>query len=128
MKGNGQRSASLVEMLDVFPTLCDLAGVPAPKQLEGKSLKPLLEDPKATLHDAAFTQARRGENAEMWGRSVRTTRWRCTEWNEGRDGIELYDHETDPGEFNNLAKDPKHAATLQELRAVLAAKVPPIAN
>jgi choline-sulfatase len=124
MKGNGQRSAALVEMLDVFPTLCDLAGVPAPKQLEGKSLKPLLEDPKGTLHDAAFTQARRGENAEMWGRSVRTTRWRCTEWNEGRDGIELYDHEADPKEFNNLAKDPKHAEVLKELRAMLAEKTP----
>ena len=50
--------------------------------------------PEATLHDAAFTQARRGANAEHWGRSVRTARWRCTEWDEGNNGVELYDHET----------------------------------
>jgi uncharacterized sulfatase len=126
MKGNGRSSASLVEMLDVFPTLCDLAGVPAAPKLEGKSLRPLLEDPSATLHDAAFTQARRGENAEFWGRSVRTTRWRCTEWNEGRDGIELYDHDADPREYHNLAADPAHADVLKELRTLLARQLPPI--
>jgi uncharacterized sulfatase len=126
-KGNGQRSTSLVEMLDVYPTLCDLAGVPAPAVLQGKSLRPVLDDPKAAIHDAAFTQARRGANAEYWGRSVRTARWRCTEWDEGKNGIELYDHETDPSEFTNLANDPRHAAVLKELRALLAAKLPPIA-
>lgn len=125
-KGNGQRSAALVEMLDTFPTLCDLAGIPSPPQLEGKSLRPLLDDPKATLHDAAFTQARRGANAEFWGRSVRTSRWRCTEWDEGRNGIELYDHNADPREYHNLSADPAHAAVLKELRALLAAKLPPI--
>jgi uncharacterized sulfatase len=124
MKGNGHGSASLVELVDVFPTLCDLCGVPSPAQLEGKSLRPLLEDPSATLHDAAFTQARRGENAEFWGRSVRTTRWRCTEWNEGRDGLELYDHDNDPQEYHNLATDPKHAEVLKKLRATLAEKLP----
>jgi choline-sulfatase len=128
MKGNGQRSTSLVEMLDVFPTLCDLGGVPAPGQLEGKSLRSLLDDPKAKLHEGAFTQARRGENAEHWGRSVRTARWRCTEWDEGKNGIELYDHQADPREYHNLANDPKHAGVLKELRAMLAAKLPPIAR
>lgn len=126
MKGNGQRSASLVEMLDVYPTLCDLCGVPAPATLQGRSLRPLLDDPKATLHEAAFTQARRGPNAEFWGRSVRTPRWRCTEWDEGRNGIELYDHDADPHEYRNLASDPQHAQVLKELRALLATKLPPI--
>lgn len=125
-KGNGQRSASLVEMIDVYPTLCDLAGVPAPASLQGKSLRPVLNDPKAVSSQGAFTQARRGAKSEFWGRSVRTARWRCTEWDEGRNGIELYDHDADPREFTNLAKDPKHAGVLQELRAVLAAKLPPI--
>jgi len=122
-KGNGQRSPGLVELLDIYPTLCDLAGLPVPEKtsLQGKSLRPLLEDPRATLHDAAFTQARRGANAEHWGRSVRTDRWRCTEWDEGRNGIELYDHASDPGEFTNLANDPRHAAVLAELRGSLAA-------
>jgi len=127
-KGNGQRSASLVELLDVYPTLCDLAGVPAPANLQGKSLRPVLNNPLASFHEGAFTQARRGAKAEHWGRSVRTTRWRCTEWDEGRNGIELYDHAADPHEFTNLANDPKHATVLKELRALLAAKLPPIAK
>jgi choline-sulfatase len=122
-KSNGQRSASLVELLDVFPTLCDLAGVPAPANLQGKSLRPLLNDATASIHDAAFTQARRGENAEFWGRTIRTARWRCTEWDEGKNGIELYDHEADPHEFANLATSPEHAAVLRELRELLATRL-----
>ncbi len=125
-KGLGKRSGSLVELLDVYPTLCDLAGIPVPKVLEGKSLRPVLDDPGASIHEAAFTQARRGQNAEYWGRSVRTKRWRCTEWDEGRNGIELYDHDADPQEYKNLAKDPQHATMLKELRALLAEKLPPI--
>jgi uncharacterized sulfatase len=126
MKSRGQTSAGLVELLDLFPTLCDLTGVPPPPGLEGKSLRPLLDDPRATIHDAAFTQARRGPNAEFWGRSIRTARWRCTEWDEGRNGLELYDHDADPHEYTNLADDPQHAATLAELRAQLAAQLPTI--
>ncbi len=122
--GNGRASRSVVEMLDLYPTLCDLAGLPAPAGLEGRSLRPLLADPATRLHEGAFTQARRGPKAEHWGRSVRTERWRCTEWDEGRNGLELYDHANDPGEFTNLASDPRHAATLQELRALLAARLP----
>ncbi len=123
MKGMGRSSRGLVELLDVYPTLCDLAGLPAPGILEGRSLRPLLEDPGAVLHEAVFTQARRGPNAEFWGRTIRTARWRCTEWDEGRSGIELYDHDADPHEYTNLAADPAHAATLKQLRATLADKV-----
>jgi iduronate 2-sulfatase len=124
VNGNGQSSSSLVELLDIFPTLCDLAGLKPPAVLQGKSLRPVLNDPRATVHDAAFTQARRGANASNWGRSVRTARWRCTEWDGGRNGVELYDHDNDPGEFTNLANDPRHAATLKQLRALLAERVP----
>jgi hypothetical protein len=95
-RANGQPSRSLVEMLDVYPTLCDLAGLPAPAVLQGRSLRPILADAKATIHEAAFTQARRGPDAKNWGRSVRTARWRCTEWDEGSSGLELYDHDADP--------------------------------
>jgi uncharacterized sulfatase len=60
----GRRSASLVELLDLYPTVCDLCGVTKPDTVQGKSLRPLLSDPDAALHDAAFTEARRGPNAE----------------------------------------------------------------
>jgi len=120
MKTGGQQSGGLIELLDVFPTLCDLCGVPAPAQLQGKSLRPQLDDTATFVHDAAFTQARRGKNAEVWGRTIRTARWRCTEWDAGKSGIELYDHDADPREYTNLANDPKHADVLKELRARLA--------
>ena len=127
-KGNGQKSKSLVELLDLFPTLCDLAGVPAPTVLQGKSLRPVLDDPTAKVHEAAVTQTRRGpmaENrAEDRGRSIRTERWRCTEWDEGRSGIELYDHDADPHEYRNLAADQRHATVLSEHRKLLASKAP----
>jgi len=124
MKTRGQTSAGVVELLDLFPTLCDLTGVPPLPGLQGKSLRPLLEDPRAKLHDAAFTQARRGRDGEFWGRSVRTARWRCTEWDEGRTGLELYDHDADPHEYTNLASDPRHAVVLAELRTLLATTLP----
>ena len=53
------------------------------------------------------------------GRSVRTERWRYTEWDEGKEGIELYDYQTDPGEFTNLAKNDKYKATIETLSALL---------
>src|SRR5688572_16007792 len=55
--------------------------------------------------------------AKNWGRSVWTARWRCTEWDEGRKSIELYDHNVDPGEYTNLATDAQHGDVLKELRA-----------
>ncbi|MES2738012.1 MAG: sulfatase [Verrucomicrobiota bacterium] len=127
MKGNGRTSLGLAELTDLYPTLCDLCGIPAPSHLQGKSLRPVLNDPASSVHEAAFTQARRGKDAEHWGRSVRTARWRCTEWDEGRNGIELYDHEADPHEYTNLAQAQEHASILKELRALLAQQLPPTA-
>ncbi|MBB5039135.1 sulfatase [Prosthecobacter dejongeii] len=124
MKGNGRTAVGLAELTDLYPTLCDLCGISAPSHLQGKSLRPVLNDPASSVHVAAFTQARRGKDAEHWGRSVRTPRWRCTEWDEGRNGIELYDHEADPHEYTNLAQVPEHAPTLKELRAMLAKHLP----
>lgn len=119
MKTAGRRSSSLVELLDLYPTLCDLCGIEPPAVLQGRSLRPLLDDANAVLHDAAFTEARRGANAEIWGRSVRNVRWRYTEWNEGREGRELYDHDADPHEYVNLADNPQHASTITELGRIL---------
>lgn len=119
-KGNGFVCSRIVEFVDIYPTLADLANLKAPVELPGRSLRSLLDQPSAEWDHAAFTQiVRPGEEQPLMGRSIRTDRWRCTEWDEGRAGIELYDHSVDPNEFTNLANDPDSAAVLQQLRARL---------
>jgi iduronate 2-sulfatase len=115
-KTAGQMSPRTVELLDMYPTLADLAGLTPPKGLEGFSVRPLLENPQAEWSHAAYTQVQRGN---FPGYSVRTERWRYTEWDDGAKGRELYDHETDPKELHNLADDPKAASTLVELQALV---------
>lgn len=108
-------SGRTVELLDIYPTLAELTQLKA-EGLDGKSLVKLLKDPKSEWEKAAYTQVRRNT---LMGRSVRTERWRYTEWDEGKAGVELYDHDTDPQEFTNLATDPKHAERIKELSALL---------
>ncbi len=124
--GNGQASRSPVELLDVYPTLRELCRLPKPPQtLEGRSLVPLLNDPSRPSDRPAYAQVSRqmgkGKKAvRVMGYSVRTQRWRYTEWGpRGDHGRELYDHQADPGEFENLADDPAQASTLAELRGLL---------
>lgn len=105
----------VVEFVDVYPTLADLAGLNPPANLEGRSLKSMLEDPSRPGGGAAFTEVRR---TGFFGHSVRTDRWRYTEWDYGDQGTELYDHAVDPHEFRNLAQDLRLAETIQELRAL----------
>jgi uncharacterized sulfatase len=121
----GKPSGRTVELLDVYPTLAELCGLKAPDDLQGKSLLPLLQKPDASWSKPAYTQVQRAPNKfqpnikKAFARSVRTERWRYTEWNEGKEGVELYDYQTDPNEFNNLANDPRYAAKVKELSAVL---------
>jgi len=118
----GQATSRIVEFLDIYPTLADLAGLPAPRHLEGRSLRPLMRSPRAAWPHAAYTQVRRGSGEGAFtGRSVRTDRWRYTEWDDGKKGVELYDHAKDPGEITNLATDPAHAKTVAELKRLLTA-------
>ncbi len=115
-KAKGKGCGRTVELLDLYPTLADLCGLAPPAGLAGKSLRPLLDDPGAAWDKPAFTQVWRGG---FPGHSVRTERWRYTEWDGGRLGAELYDYSTDPGETRSLAEDGKHASTVAELKALV---------
>lgn len=118
----GEVSPRTVELLDIYPTLADLCGLEVPKMVEGTSLRPLLKDPQAKWTKPAITQqTRRDSGREIMGYSVRTERWRYTEWDGGKLGSELYDHDADPHEWNNLAKDPKSARQIAELKKLLPA-------
>ncbi len=115
-KNAGKVCARTVELVDLYPTIADYAGLTPPKNLEGVSLRPLLENPDAEWKRPAFTQVQRGG---FPGHSVRTERWRYTEWDFAEKGAELYDHSADPQELKNLAADPRHAATSAEMKALL---------
>jgi uncharacterized sulfatase len=179
-RSSGVPSPAIVEFVDIYPTIAGLAGLTAPSYLQGRSLAPLLSDPRTAWPHAAFTQIQRAgsgpsavepedaraaraartppvpdtagaprfstpwaaramaekagrpdprraagrgsaQRPETWmGRSVRTDRWRYTEWDDGRQGIELYDEVNDPTESKNLASDPRFRATMDDLKKLLA--------
>ncbi|TLD71820.1 sulfatase [Phragmitibacter flavus] len=115
-KMRGGESGRVVELVDLYPTLADLCGVKAPSNLAGKSLRPLLDAPDAEWDKPAFTQVWRGKFA---GHSVRTERYRYTEWEGGKEGAELYDYETDPEEMINLMGDSAQAERLASLKKLV---------
>jgi uncharacterized sulfatase len=109
-----------VEMLDIYPTLADLCGLKPPAKLHGRSLKPLLERPQLGSKHPAVSQVQRGK---VMGYSIRTERYRYTMWNDGAEGEELYDYQTDPREFKNLAATaPQKAALREQLKAIVQAR------
>ena len=116
----GRATSRIVEFLDVYPTLAELTGVQAPGGLEGRSLVPLLKNPGAEWTHPALTQVMRGAALNQFmGYSVRNERWRYTEWDGGKRGVELYDEIADPHELKNLATDPAHRKTAEEMQRVL---------
>jgi len=123
MKAKGGSTRALVELVDLYPTLAELAGLPPQKALEGRSLRPLLNAPDTAWKQAAFSQFPR--NGAM-GRSMRSDRWRFTEWTQKGKTVatELYDHENDPKENVNLANSPEHSKIVQDLAKQLQAQWP----
>jgi uncharacterized sulfatase len=127
-KGAGQRSSRLVELVDLYPTLTELCSLKPPGGLEGTSFVPLLDDPRRPWKKAAFSTMGRGKDRseaardiEFLGHSVRTDQWRYTEWNQGKDGVELYQDAKDPLELHNLAGQPEYAKIQAEMKATLQA-------
>jgi iduronate 2-sulfatase len=118
-----------ISHVDLFPTLAELCGVAKPANLQGQSLVPMLKNPQATGRGWALTQVTRGGGANratitrdvgsdgrrFFGYTLRRPRWRYTEWDEGRQGRELYDHDADSHELTNLAEKPDQAQVVAEM-------------
>jgi iduronate 2-sulfatase len=117
-------SDSLVELLDLYPTTAKLCGLEVPVRLQGRDISPILEDPKATVHDTAFSVAGTSK-----GHMLRDDRWVYIQYGEdAAGGVELFDMRNDPQQFNNLAASPDHGATVAEWKAKLAAKLKSVRN
>lgn len=112
----GGRCLRTTGLIDLYPTLADLCGVQTQPGLQGHSLRPLLTDPNAAWAHPARTWAR---SRPGQGETLRTERYRLTVWDEGRNGVELYDYEKDPAEKRNLAADPDYAGVVAELKRQL---------
>ena len=116
-KLRGTVNSSPTELIDIYPTLAELAGYAAPNYLQGKSLVSALNDPEARPREDALSQI-------DGGYSLRTDRYRYTEWgDEGAEGTELYDHNSDPAEMKNLAEDPEQKETIGNLSKRLRERV-----
>ena len=127
----GKRSNALTEFVDIYPTLCEVAGFQVPEHLQGTSLVPLLEDPGQAWKSAAFSQFLLGRfgrtttvEGEQMGYAIRTDRYRYVEWyvwnaegNSAGDLLwrELFDHQNDPMENKNIAEDPEYADIVADL-------------
>jgi arylsulfatase A-like enzyme len=109
----GSSSNEAVSLLDIYPTLTELAGLATPAHVDGESLVPLLRDPGARRDGVAITTFGFGDY------TVRSNRHRYIVYSDGQE--ELYDHETDPNEWKNLARNPQYAA----IKTGLIARLPP---
>jgi uncharacterized sulfatase len=108
--------ARTVELLDVYPTVVEMCGLPKMERLQGASLQALLERPDGRWDRAAHTTLR---HERVVGKSVRSERYRYTEWNGGKEGVELYDYETDPNEWRNLAGEAGEKEAVAKMKALL---------
>ena len=130
--GKAAKTSAPTEFVDVFPTVCELAGVPVPEGLDGTSLTPLLKDPAAEVKPYAVSQWPRGGNKKgAMGYALRDRRYRYVEWMKGGwrttdpfdpskvAARELYDYEKDPLETVNVADDPAYADVRERLEGEL---------
>jgi arylsulfatase A-like enzyme len=104
----GTRNNQPISHVDIYPSLCDFAGIPKPGHLEGSSILPLLKDPKATRAPAFLSYG--PENT-----AAQSERYRYIRYEDGSE--ELYDHQKDPNEWTNLSSNPEYAAVKKKLHA-----------
>ena len=121
----GTTTRALVEFVDVYPTLAELAGLRPPPNLEGVSLAPLFADPNRPWKSGAFHQFPRGFSSRFMGRGLRTDQYHYIEWRDWYDdrmvAAELYDHATDPMENVNIAGAPEYQDVVRQLASQLKA-------
>lgn len=117
--GKSTTSNSFVELLDLYPTLAELAGIEPPKGIQGKSLIPLLENPKNQVRDFAFSVSQGGKSF-----LIRNEHYAFIQYDEdAASGMELYDMKKDPNQFTNLAFEPKYEEVVAEMQSVLESKL-----
>ncbi|WP_339880516.1 sulfatase [uncultured Algoriphagus sp.] len=110
---------SFTELLDLYPTLADLAGLDYPEGVQGKSLIPILENPETKVRDFAFSVSQEGKSF-----LIRTPDFAFIQYDEdGASGMELYDMKNDPEQFINLAKNPAYSCIVDELQSKLRVKL-----
>lgn len=126
---SGNRAETMTEMIDIFPTLAEYAGIPVPENLEGASLMPVMENTNVRVKNFALSQFPRGK--KIMGYSMRTGRYRLTLWLNGEymneqvylnpdiHSIELYDYKTDPLEKISQAHNPEYKQTVEALKEKL---------
>lgn len=122
-------TTSLVEFVDIYPTLAEMCGLDTPDYLTGRSFSKLFDDPNADFREYAYSVVSRHLNGvdrsavnwgmEIAGEALRKDSFRYVEWDSGDEGIELYDVVNDPGEHNNLAKDPEYFQVCERLSTIL---------
>lgn len=122
--GNGRSSPRVVETLGIYPTLCELCGLPTPEGLQGASFAKLLDDPQAPSSRPALSVY--GRNDKVLGAAIRTERYRYAEYDGGAAGAMLIDEQADPQEQKNLADDPQFKRVRDELAEQLHRLLPPL--
>jgi len=124
------RTNSLAEYVDIYPTLCELAGLKLPEHLEGQSLVPILKNPEVAVNEVAISQWPKGKRlgydrkSEMMGYSIKSGKYRYTRWQmyENPDSVvarELYDHTHSDLATRNLAEDKNYGTEVKNLDALM---------
>lgn len=117
---------SLAELIDLYPTVAHLAGLDPPSYLQGENLAPVFDDPDYEVRDFAFTVSFRNN---VMGYLIRTHKWAYIQYgDDAGHGMELYDMEYDPGQFNNLAHHPFYQSVLEQMQENLKSKLEEVAK